>query len=862
MVQFWGKRKRPKLLQRLFWRWIFIWTSLFLIFPNCGQSITPTKITPNSLTTSNISQISLLNPKMSPNSLITPNKSPNSLTTPNKLPNSLTSPNISANSLTTLNISANSLTTPNISPNSLTTPNISPDSMFTPNMSPNFLTTPNMSLNSLTAPNMSLNSLTAPNMSPSLIPNFNTSMNSLPTSSVPQNGLPEGTMNVSGLGSVDSFSNDDSTNSRTNRSANLLKNSSKVFSDLIFQPDHLFAGNSETTTQADILEESSASDNPISCIERCGDNLSFPCSCTDVCVVNGNCCPDMANHCHSSFESGSSRFRHLRDAKVECSSMTSTFMVVSCPNHLSFNADKASSLAKEDMADRTVPSDSRLKRSGSPTSTTLPSLTGSPTKSHNKVNSFFHIKNSNVSDPQKIIETKTGTEPPNAFLSLLLDTPVTDITTGLVYRNQKFARCNGVLDLHMIFWAIQIPVVSLRSNPVGLDGLNEFVSTEIVDYNNPVTSNSKTSDCIPKAKRQCKKEWLKDRPALESMCLNGRIVYYKNPQPLRQEFYKNIYCFICNVGSSHHSEPVFESNIENRNFRLSLVASLSTSGALSVRAASGKSQLSWTSIECSVSAENHGGGNCKSTKCIQNFEQRPDGICRTPAIFKFAVNGGDCTFLRSKETDRKILSLIKCYLESYRNAELDAETAQIDSVYDFQLNLLFIQLSALVYYPLNPDPVWLDKILSDLSILIYDENLCCDPHPLPTVCMGDSCLHGDLEVSIVKTIDVYQTSRSRAKGIVDREKRGAITNNSLTVCTSILRQRPRSIETYLYCLHEPIYASQLDGLRSAANVSCFGENVGNRAVHGQQGRMCNGSYSSFVGLWLTVSVLVKVLSHT
>ncbi|GFS19067.1 hypothetical protein ElyMa_005022200 [Elysia marginata] len=610
MVKFWGKRKRPKLLQKLFWRWIFIWTSLFSIFPNCGQSI-----------------------------------------------RLIHSP------------SRNSLPATKISPDSLTTPNISSDS------------------------------LTATNMSRSLLPNFNTSMNSLPTSSVSPNGLTASTMNVSGLGSVDSFSYDDSTNSRTNRSANLLKNSSKVFSDLIFQPDHLFTGNSETTTQADILEESPASDNPISCIGRCGDNLSFPCSCTDVCVVNGNCCPDMANHCHSSFESGSSRFRHLLDAIVECSSMTSTFMVVSCPNHPNSKADKvvkANSLAKEDMADRTVLSNSMLKRSGSPTLSTLPSLTGPPNKS-----------------------------------------------------------------------------------------------------------------------------------------------------------------------SSNSSEPVQELIRGGRKFKLSLVASLSTSGALSVRAASGKSQLSWTSIECSVSAENHGGGNCKRTKCIQNFEERPDGICRTAIMSRFAVSEGDCIYRRSKETDRKILSMIKCYLESYINAELDAETVRVDTVYDTRLGLLFVQVSALVYYPYNPDQLSQYKMFTELPLIIYDANICCEPQPLPTVCTDDSCLYGDLEVSLVKTMDIFRRS---ANELSEREKSVVVTKDSVTVCNSNLVQRVWSMDTrgiFYYCMHEPIYASQLDILRRAANVSCFGGDVGNRVFYGQKRRMCSNSYSrrSIIGLWLTIFVLFMVLLH-
>ncbi|GFS19047.1 eukaryotic translation initiation factor 3 subunit A [Elysia marginata] len=810
MGKFWGKRKRSKLLQRLFWRWIFIWTSLFSIFPNCGQSIT-----------------------------LTHNPSRNSLHATKISPNLLPASNTSRNSLPASNTSRNSLPASNTSRNSL----------------PPFKTI----RNSLPASKTSRSSLLTLCKSLRLLAEPNTSQNSLPDSNTPRNLLPSDSMKVSVLSSVYSVFNNDNTSSRTNNSVNSIER------QLFVKPDHLFDGISETTIQADILEETPASYNPISCIGRCGDDLSFPCSCTDVCVVNGNCCPDMANHCHSSFESGTSRFRHFRDAKVECSSMTSTFMVVSCPNHPNSNAVKENSLPKEDMADRTVLSHSTLKRSGSPTLSTLPSLTGPPNKSYNEVNSFSHNKKSNVSVPLDTVETKTGTEPTNAFLSLLLDTPVTDFTTGLVYRNQKIARCNGVLDLHIIIWAIQVPVISLHSNPVSLDGLNEFVSTEIVDYNNPMTTNSKKSDCIPKSKRQCKKEWLKDRPALESMCLNGSIIYYKTRRPLRIELYDNIHCFICNVGSSNSSEPVQEPIRGGRKFKLSLVASLSTSGALSVRAASGKFRFSWNSIECSVSAENHGGGNCKRTKCIQNFEERPDGICRTPAISRFAVNGGNCSYLRSKETDRKILSLFKCYLESYRNAELDAETAQINNVYDIQLGLLFIQLSALVYYPYNPGTVLLDQMLTDLSILIYDENLCCDAHPLPTVCMGDFCLHGDLEVSLVKTIDIYQTSRSRPKDLAEREKSGAITNNSLTVCASILWQRPRSVETYLNCLHEPIfYASQLDGLRSAANMSCFGENFGKSAVHGQQGRMCNDSYSShsFVGLWLTVFVLVKVLSHT
>ncbi|GFR69524.1 hypothetical protein ElyMa_002052000, partial [Elysia marginata] len=359
-------------------------------------------------------------------------------------------------------------------------------------------------------------------------------------------------------------------------------------------PVWLLAKSSGVQTHTNSSETAKESNDPVSCYGRCGDRKSFPCSCTGICMINGNCCSDIKRECPSLIHSVLSQFKHLKDAAVECSRKTSTFMIMSCPN-------PSSAREKEALEMESVTKD-RAKLVTQPSISKISVSEGSEQK--------------NLSS--------------NAFLSLILDSPITDTTTGLVYRNRSVARCNGVLDLDTLPWLVQVETSPAHGGAKDIGSLNELVSTETVVYSPPdsVKLTHLGSACIPHSKRECQKASLTGRPNLESMCLNGGITYYMYISK-SHEYFDNIHCLVCNEGSENDSSPVLNfSPNAGKKFRFSLVASLASSGSLILRAATGKTYMSWATVECSVSAEEQGGGKCDTSQCGERYERRPDGECR------------------------------------------------------------------------------------------------------------------------------------------------------------------------------------------------------------------------------------------
>ncbi|GFS24111.1 hypothetical protein ElyMa_003407000 [Elysia marginata] len=587
-------------------------------------------------------------------------------------------------------------------------------------------------------------------------------------------------------------------------------------------PVELLGRGSNILTGTSSSERASES-SPISCYGRCGDRKSFPCSCTDICIVNGNCCHDMKTQCRSLFESGWSRFKHLLKAEVECSSMTSSFMIMSCPSASSSREDESLELES--------------------TTTGGIEVVAQP--------NFSKVVASQNNEKSSLLS--------NAFFSLVLNSPVTDATTGLVYRNRSVSRCNGVQDINIQPWLVQVRIDLTTGDINDLGSLNDMVSTEIIVYIPPdsLKSTSLGSHCIRGSKRHCQKNLLTDRPSLESMCLNGSITYYTNKE---QGFFDNIHCLVCNVGSENYSSPVTYYIPRLKTFRFSLLASTTSSGHLTLRPGSGLFFVSWATVECSVSAEEQGSDKCNKSKCGEKFEERPDGECRTIKKLVFAIGGGECSFIRSKETESKLLSLLKCYLKTFENAELDAETVKFAAVFDERMNRSLVQMSGFVYVPnFNRDPFTTEHFLRELQILIYDANFCCDPQPLVPVCANSVCRLGDIEVPSLKTTDLSKHLFG-VNNPIKNSKTAA--NSTLIVCGNLVGERSFDIEPILLCLQEPIHMSQIHFFQRASNVSCFEGKVGKHVFHEKQNLRCNGCHRNLTGVWFAFALFLKLIIAT
>ncbi|GFS06585.1 hypothetical protein ElyMa_004709500 [Elysia marginata] len=130
-------------------------------------------------------------------------------------------------------------------------------------------------------------------------------------------------------------------------------------------------------------------------------------------------------------------------------------MILSCPSYPNSgesNGGEEHVLSKDAVTESLPDSENSRNRLEDSTGTTLPSSHGSQHKNFSNVNLDSPFGDTNY----PVSELEASGPPDNAFLSLLFDVPVTDKSTGLVYRNQRVARCNGVHDTNILYWKIQV----------------------------------------------------------------------------------------------------------------------------------------------------------------------------------------------------------------------------------------------------------------------------------------------------------------------------------------------------------------------------------------------------------------------
>ena len=618
-------------------------------------------------------------------------------------------------------------------------------------------------------------------------------------------------------------------------------------------PAHLLTESSESSSSSEDMKKRSSRISQVSCRGRCGDRINLPCSCTDICFVNGNCCRDIYLACPEQVASGHLRFKHLRRAEVVCSSLTNTFMVMSCPDLSIAESDNWDDDFPFPLKNATVATLNSIDTHTTPNILTSSKEAVSPggmlLASHELQENPFTTKN-----PK---EMHTGS---NAFVSLLLDTPVTDMSTDLMYRNSSIANCNGVLNSNLLFWKVQVPLLSMKVKPRNFEELNEIVTTSVVVYHPPDTlaTSSAGSECISFAIRQCKLEYLIDQPELDSMCATRGITYYRSAEEHKKLFYKNIHCLHCNLGFVNDSKPVVDAVSTGRTFKLSVVASLSNNGNVRILNDFKKGYISWLGVECSLSTENQDSGGCFSTECSELYEQRPDGMCRKLTKVKYMIGADNCTVVRSQDFEEKLVSLIKCYLQTYQGAELSSESVRFNTVFDKRLNISLLEMSAEVYYEYDPPGRNMRPFLTELSMLIYAaNNFCCRPPTSHFECSGNFCQVGEHKVAAVTSRDVNTHSVWAAYG---KDEEETTSDMRVVFCETNWEPRKRAYDD-LICQQAPLYISQLDFLQRAANVSCFADVISKDGHQKQPRRTCRGDPSSAPNVFLVCVLFVMLHFH-
>ncbi|RUS71000.1 hypothetical protein EGW08_021235 [Elysia chlorotica] len=569
-------------------------------------------------------------------------------------------------------------------------------------------------------------------------------------------------------------------------------------------------------------------DGITSCRDRCGDDRSSPCSCSEICLVNGNCCSDLEIECPTLARTGRSKFSHLLQVEVECSSATNTFMVVSCPGGLESNKH----VSHKDSINRILAT---------------------------------NHDNATVEDQSEypVSQTDESSLGPDvqftqSFFSLVLGAPITDLSTSLVFKNRSIALCNGVNQSDILPWKVIVRLVQTEK-PKNLEDIEKFTDSRVFLYTAPdIPETSAGSPCLQKAIDQCAEQWVSVRPELRDLCFNGGITYYSLLEfkpasgAYRTMFYKNFYCLLCSTGSDEGASPVADFSTTGRTFRLSLVASFSSSGLLEISKVSSniKSFSTWDALKCSISTTDQGELQCRDFECDKDTEIKVEDSCKKFAQVQFAISSGNCIFDMSQIMEKKLFTLIKCYLETFDNAIFKTGNARFDTVYDKRLSLPLLRMFVDVYYKSLRFAVQRSQIWTDLALLVRSAGFPCSPVPVGANCTDNSCQIGDLLMTEVATVEA--SGGTMKKNILNQEENpnGVPTDPKIIICESKVFVNKREIDNLVCYQVNDEGSSQFQPLEMAAQVPCFGGQLTQR--------MRNGVFPRLPGRCLVFSLLVSV----
>ena len=571
----------------------------------------------------------------------------------------------------------------------------------------------------------------------------------------------------------------------------------------------------------------------ISCRGRCGLDVHVPCSCVQICFINGNCCYDMSEECPHLVMSERSRLRHLLQADIECSDLTGTFMVTSCSRRSRYESDD---VMNEFNLHKVTSKD------WSSEGVTFPPDSEETT-----------VRFTNSSEDPRLSE--------NVLLSVLFAAPLTDRVTGLVYRNRSVALCNGAQPSDIVPWKVEFKLMR-PERPRSIQDLPTIANNRKYKYTAPDMPEgySVGSPCLGNAIRSCKPEWIVDQPDLEDKCLNGGITYYKayDYKMWHNKYYANIHCAICDLGRDSMTSPMMPYYYSERVSEFSVTMSFTSEGRLRVSVHAPVGAISWRTIDCNLTASEQGNWPCEN-ECDKDEKRLPDGRCVAFRRIRFAVATGNCLFTVSRSMEKELLRMVTCYLETYGNAAYVAENVHFEIVYDAFIGIPLLQMSLGVMY-LRNDPLEVKiQFWRELALLVHDADFCCEKAvPANVSCKAYTCLVGDLVVARMKSISVLPLKDSPF--LTEQEKRS---KGSWSVfCESHIKLQNHRIYTNFMCLKVQVNDSHLDFFHRAAQVSCLEDKVEEKVLHRRARQSCSSIGLRLHGAVFKICSLILFTSTT
>ncbi|GFS10835.1 hypothetical protein ElyMa_001332600 [Elysia marginata] len=445
-----------------------------------------------------------------------------------------------------------------------------------------------------------------------------------------------------------------------------------------------------------------------SCYLRCGEDNNYPCSCAQKCVVNLNCCEDFADKCPALLDLALSNFDHLLFASVRCDDRLAVFMVDSCQSI--FNEDP------------------RPSRENNTYSNNIPSVIAS----------------------QQSTKSET-TYKVSSIQGVLLNAPLTDCTTGIVYANASIYECNrrnpqnNFTQGKGVTW---LTYFGTKNNtiPKTVKTLHERLDLESYSYmppeSHPVISgsmcyNKRTVSCILR---------LSNRLGLQHVACNMSVGdYYQSRMDLLTKFWtdKLLAEHVC---ASCILEYQVSSGQGGRNAvtGFKVLASLSESLGKVSFDTSGTSyqvgrqrQVPWRTVTCDVpdspvlaETEENRTTTCQTLNCEKDFWLILDGACKKAVSLELQLlsdvkfHGQTCQII-----PEKFFSAAACYLRRFHALVETTKPIRVSRGFDTEQQINVTIIRAAMYFEVDN----FEDLLYDLSymyepflaaMLVYVENYC------------------------------------------------------------------------------------------------------------------------------------------
>ncbi|KAK0063054.1 hypothetical protein Bpfe_007774 [Biomphalaria pfeifferi] len=371
-----------------------------------------------------------------------------------------------------------------------------------------------------------------------------------------------------------------------------------------------------------------------SCKDRCGEDISIPCSCSAKCGVYRNCCEDIKDNCLHTFQLGELEFSYLFDLETECTS--DDYLVISgCSQNAKVN------------------------------------------------DSLFSILDNDTSNnvrPQKGIVN-----------DILNQIHVTDRSTGLTFKNIHVFNCNKLGNSFPLKWSAYFNDLDLFVN--GYAVTERKYDLFIYSFSPPSNLPFVAPRCIHNSVGKCE-SGLAGSSKHENLC--PTITSYVTTEGVLKKYFNNKYCAECN--GYHNVVPVSKWTVKDKhNFYFSIIGSFrddniifsALPGSMSPWS---KLQCSVRENNSLTTFPDH--YLCVVVACRAGFHKRPNGECKQLHVLRFGLTVGALTFTEKQYLSQ----ILRCLLSAYTEFEAVGEWQSFQTYYDLRLQkvLLFVEIAVYI----------------------------------------------------------------------------------------------------------------------------------------------------------------------